>query len=143
MKTTTLDIDLDTTTRRPLLYIYPQQQTAQPAYLYLDEGGQVFADWDGEIGNGTSERIWNNCDLRWPLHNELTGDQIAKLIEEVTPLLEIVYSGHTVEWNGNNNQGRLTPIAIAAVERLERICGDLEPEAWDYDNDGDHPLEGC
>lgn len=107
----------------PLHHQYPGECSAQPAYLELDEDGNVSADWDGEIGGGTPMNVWHGRTLRWTLPDSLTGDAIADFVarEDVAALLARIHDGHSVEWDGSNNVGRLDDDAREAQDNLEQL----------------------
>lgn len=118
----------------PLYSRYQGQINAQPAYVELDEDGNVSADYSGEIGNAVPMTVWHRRTLRWSVSNQVRGDELADLLEsdEVVALLERVYLGHTVEWDGNNHTGSLDDDARAASDELDTIFG----EAPNSGNDG-------
>lgn len=107
----------------PLHHQYPGQCSVQPAYLELYEDGSVSADWDGEIGGGTPMNVWNGRSIRWSLPDSLTGEAVADFLarEDVAALLARIHEGHSVEWDGSNNVGRLTEDAAEAQQDLEQL----------------------
>lgn len=111
------------------------QYQPQPAYVYLDEDGNVHADYCGIIGAGQPMDVWNGRTLRWSVNPEVNGDHLAELLEsdEVRALLERVHAGHSVEWDGSNYVGRLTDDARDASDELERI---FEDETHTVDSGG-------
>ena len=61
---------------------------------------------------------------------------IEQLAEKLAPLLDRVRAGHSVEWNGSNNVGRLTDDAQEASEEIDAILTgsswtDTERQGWD------------
>ncbi|MEW6647203.1 MAG: hypothetical protein AB1450_08400 [Pseudomonadota bacterium] len=106
----------------PLYHRYQSQSEAQDAYVEMTENGTVSADWDGEI-SGTPADVWHNRTLRWSVPSTVRGDELADLLEraDVIALLERVYLGHTVEWDGNNHVGHLDDDADEASGELARI----------------------
>lgn len=136
MQTTNLTIDTDNLRGEiaPLYCRYPQQTNAQPAYVEMDEDGNVSADYSGEIGNAVPMAVWHKRTLRWAVSSSVRGDELADLLErdDVVALLERVYLGHSVEWDGNNHVGRLDDDAQTASEALDTIFGE-EPNSG---NDG-------
>lgn len=119
----------------PLYHRLYGQHRPQPAYVYLDEEGNVRADYCGLIGGGQPMEVWLGRTLRWSVNPEVNGDHLAELLEsdEVRALLERVHAGHSVEWNGSNYVGRLTDDARAASDELERI---FEDETHNGDSGG-------
>lgn len=102
------------------------QYQPQPAYVYLDEDGNVHADYCGIIGAGQPMDVWHGRTRRWSVNPEVNGDQLAELLEsdKVRALLERVHAGLSIEWNGSNYVGRLTDDARDASDELERIFED-------------------
>lgn len=121
----------------PLYHRYPGQTGPQPAYVQLDEDGDVTADWSGEIGNAVPMHVWHGRTLRWGVSESVRCDVLAELLRgDALPLLERIYAGHSVEWNGHNHVGRLDNDAQEASDALERMLADLSGEAhqaqvWD------------
>jgi hypothetical protein len=112
--------------RKPLHFQYQGQTNEQPAYLELDEDGNVDASYSGEIGNGSPMHVWHGRTLRWPLPNNLSGDAIIELVNEHRSLLARVYAGHSVEWDGNNHVGRLDEDAQEAQQELDALLYETE-----------------
>lgn len=125
MQTTNLTIKTDNLRGEiaPLYCRYQGQTNAQPAYVEMDEDGNVSADYSGEIGNAVPMTVWHGRTLRWAVSNQVRGDELADLIErdDVVALLERVYLGHSVEWDGNNHVGRLDDDAQAASDELDEL----------------------
>lgn len=117
--------------KAPLFYQYDGQINPQPAYVEMDEEGNVSADYSGEIGNGTPTLVWHGRTLRWNVHPLALGSDLADLLEsdEVKGLLKRVYAGHDVDWDGSNLVGRLDENAQEASEKLEEI---LAPNSGRY-----------
>lgn len=107
----------------PLHHQYPGQCSVQPASLELDENGVVSAGWDGEIGGGISMYAWSGRTICWSLPDSLTGEAVADFVarEDVAALLARIHDGHSVEWDGSNNVGRLTEGAAEAQQDLEQL----------------------
>lgn len=107
----------------PLHHQYQGECSAQPAYLELDEDGNISADWDGEIGGGTPMSVWNGRSLRWTLPDALTGEAVAGFVkrEDVAALLARIHDGNSIEWDGSNNVGRLNQDASEAQDDLEQL----------------------
>lgn len=113
----------------PLYYQYPQQCQPQPAYVQLDEDGEVSADYSADTGGGTPATVWHNRTLRWTVPAAIRGPVLAKMIEgEALPLLARVHAGHTVEWDGNNQAGSLDADAQAASSALETMFENLNDD---------------
>lgn len=118
----------------PLYHHYDREINAQPAYLELDEDGTVCVDYSGEIGNAITSDVWHGRTLRYPVNPALSQSGIDRLIDAAMPLLERVYAGHDVEWDGSNFVGRMTDDAAAASEKLERLCEEWGPDPFDIVN---------
>lgn len=115
----------------PVYRSYPQQTSAQPAFIEMDEDGAVGVDWDGIIGGGVPMDVWHRQTQRWSIPNTLTGAALADFLgrEDVQALLYRIHAGHSVEWDGSNHVGRLTQDAVDASYALERLC----ETTWDED----------
>lgn len=112
----------------PLYHVYPRQTKPQPAYVELDEDGDVSADYNGEIGNAVPMAVWHRRTLRFDVSPRVGGDDLADFLESdaVVALLERIHAGHTVEWNGNNHVGTLDDDAQAAAEALMEALSGLD-----------------
>lgn len=118
----------------PLYCVYPRQTKPQPAYVELNEDGEVSADYNGEIGNAVPMAVWHRRTLRFDVSPRVGGDDLADFLESdaVVALLERIHAGHTVEWDGNNFVGRLTEDAERAAETLtEALAAPPELAIWD------------
>lgn len=84
-------------------------------------------------GDGTPISEWLGRDIMLTLCN---GPRVIKLtkardfIADVTPLISRVSAGHSIEWDGNNNRGRLSDDAQAAYEAISDAA-----ESYDWDSD--------
>lgn len=103
---------------------YYGQTNLQPAYLEL-EGSELRAGYNPEIGNAVPEYAWNRRALRWTIP-PLTAYAANALMRDLLPLMERVAAGYTIEWDGSNNVGRLTPGAEDASEAVQRQIDDTE-----------------
>jgi hypothetical protein len=92
------------------------------AFIQIDDDGDVsLAERTYYGGDGTPMDVWHGrvhwyelasrTDAEW-LRESLTNGAIADLIDRII-------AGHTVEWDGNNNVGRLTEDAGDASEELD------------------------
>ena len=104
----------------PLHHQYPGQCQPQSASLELDENGNVSAGWDED---GTPMYVWNGRTIQWSLPESLTGEAVADFVAraDVAALLARVHEGHSIEWDGSNNVGRLTEDAREAQDDLEQL----------------------
>lgn len=117
----------------PLSHTYPREINPQPAYVELTEGGEVSADWSGEIGNSVPMYVWHNRTLRMHVAHNVNGPALADYLEsaEALALLETIHAGHEVDWDGSNYVGKLSTDASEALERLEGVLREFETvEIW-------------
>lgn len=121
----------------PLLFQHPGQTHPQPAYLELDEDGEVHYGYNTEIGNSRPMNVHLRQWIRWKVPYDLSGKAMAAFLTnpDVVALLERVHAGHTIEWDGNNHVGRLTDDARRAEEELDRLTAEdqwteRDREAW-------------
>jgi hypothetical protein len=130
MESQKLDIREYKDEKLPVYCKYNGQFQAQPAYISLDVDGEVRARYNGNIGSGTTVRHWHGLEIHWSIPANMTGEQIDMFIEEIKPLLEKVYDGHTEVWDGNNYVGKLTEEAEDAKHEIDYLChqlsGDIE-----------------
>ncbi|TQV62730.1 MAG: hypothetical protein FNT15_05840, partial [Sulfurovum sp.] len=130
-----MNITINTTNLRneliPLYEKYSGQFNEQPAYVEMDEDGNVCADYSGEIGNAEPMSVWNGRTLQWSVDAAANGDSLADLLEsaKVKSLLERVYQGHDVHWDGSNHVGRLNDDAEEASNALDEI---FSPASGEY-----------
>ena len=72
--------------------------------------------------------------LEWSSHMvfavEADHAMILALAEKLQPLLDRVIDGYTIEWDGNNNVGKLTDDAQVASDEITDIMDRLHPEDW-------------
>jgi hypothetical protein len=102
----------------PLYHQYYGQTNPQPAFLEI-ESGEVWFDWNAEVGNAIPMSVYHRRALRLPVPNHLTPAGYQSLLEDITPALREIMAGHTLQWEGNNHVGRLTEEAQAAFDGLE------------------------
>ena len=73
----------------PLYCRYPHQTEPQPAYVQLDEDGDVTTGYSGEIGGGVPAHVWHGRTLRWTVPASVQGDVLADLLAgDALPLLQ-------------------------------------------------------
>lgn len=118
----------------PLYERYQGQSEPQPAGIYLTESGIVVADYSGLIGGAIPFDEYHNRTLSWGITPYLSGDKIADTVldPKIVNLLQKVYDGHTVEWDGNNNVGRLDQTAQSAYDELESIFNGIDSDISVY-----------
>ena len=106
---------------------YARQSEPQKCFIALDlENGQLWADYNAEIGNAVPEAVWNGRTLRFPAPC-MTAAGMNRLMDEIAPLADRVLAGSEIEWDGNNHVGKLDEDAQDASDEIERICDELEP----------------
>lgn len=93
------------------------------AMLYLDEHGKCSLETAGPWENSVPARVWNGCTLTWSLPAEIKGHVLHDKLtsESVLELLQRVYEGHNVEWDGHNWSGTLDEDAQEAYDELQLI----------------------
>ena len=106
---------------------YARQSEPQRCFIALDlEDGQLWADYNAEIGSAVPEAVWNGRTLRFPAPC-MTAAGMNRLMDEIAPLADRVLAGSEIEWDGNNHVGKLDEDAQDASDEIERICDELEP----------------
>lgn len=118
----------------PLYCKYPSQCNPQPAFVEMDEDGEVSADYSADSG-GTPSHVWHNRTMRWAVPAEVNGKTLADLLQgdEVRGLLERIHAGHSVDWDGSNHRGTLDGDAQDASYDLERRLERLAEDPTDLD----------
>ncbi|RME23332.1 MAG: hypothetical protein D6800_09985 [Candidatus Zixiibacteriota bacterium] len=124
----------------PLFVQYGGQTQPQPAYLELDEFGNVSLDYSSEIGGAVPMDVWHGRTLRWSVSPYLSRDAALDLLEDASlvALLERVHAGHSVDWDGSNMVGHLTEDAREAKQKVQEILDEISrdgaAQVWDaYD----------
>jgi len=117
---------------------YQGQHEPQDVRLILTQEGTVYVDYDPIIGSGTTSDLHHDIDLAWSgIPSETTGAEINEFLRDVTPLMERVHAGHSVEWDGSNQVGRLDDDATKASDEIDRAIADNfewhEPKFEMYD----------
>lgn len=115
----------------PVYEKYDGQLQPQPAYIRMDEDGEIDAWVNGEIGNAVPASIWNGRTLTWRVPSNVRGDALLAFVKEHQGLFERVYLGHEVDWDGNNHVGALDDDAREASEEIEKAAEALHEETID------------
>lgn len=108
---------------------YAGQIEPQTAYVALDEDGDVYTDYSGEIGNAVPAGVWHGKDLRFPVPAETNAYALNFWLREPEQmeLLERIHAGNLIRWDGNNYVGRLDYDGEAAADefrqRLDAVTG--------------------
>jgi hypothetical protein len=105
----------------PLYCRYPGQTNAQGACIQMSESGVITAGFNGDIGGAVSFDEFHRRTLSWSVAAQVRGNALADLLEsdEMRALFERVYAGHTIDWDGNNNVGKLDDDAQEAGHEIE------------------------
>lgn len=134
MATTTITLSIDNldSDRAALYHQYAGQYQPQPAYVEMTKDGIVSADWSGEIGSSTPMHVWHGRTLRWMVSSAVDCAALAEWLRgSGQELLERVHTGHTIEWDGNNQRGKLSDDAEVASQIIEGELKDLPTlEIW-------------
>lgn len=110
------------TTPDELFRHYDGQHQPQPCHLNIDlNDGEIFCDYDPNIGSGVSADIWHRRILAVDIPC-LTADAANKLMAEILPLAQRVLDGSSIDWNGNNHVGTLDADAGKAWMDIVEAC---------------------
>ena len=125
----TITINVDNLTRSAPLYSrYATQCTPQPAFVEMDETGNVSADYSGEIGNAVPSYVWHGRTLRWPVSSCVNGPALADTLEELRTSFAELHDQHTIEWDGSNYVGRLTEKGSDIRESIEIVLSQVDED---------------
>ena len=110
---------VSTKTLHPLYAHFDGQTSPQDAYVELDlEGGNMYADYSGEVGNGIPERIWNGRATRFDIDPHLTASEINDLLDEIAPIAQ--------EWidarQGDELDSDTISYVIDAGFKIQQLC---------------------
>lgn len=107
----------------------------------LDEDGTALIAVDSvhNSDNGVPFHVWHRRTLRYTGEacscGVVSEASLNELASKLSPLLDRVSAGHTVEWDGNNMKGQLTDDAQEASDEVDRIVNEWEwqsdVEVWD------------
>lgn len=112
---------LDPDATAPLHEKFTGRNTPQPAYLEMDEDGNVGFVVSGDIGGRPAE-VHMGRTLRWSVPGTLSATDANELAESLRPALERVHAGHAVAFDGRNMRGTLDADAKAADGLVEEAC---------------------
>lgn len=137
-----LEITIDTSaledlTGRAPLFESSSTGESYRAYLLLDEEGDVYVDTRAPWDNATPIEEWLGRTLKWEVPAAVQGDDLRETIrtENFAELMQRVYDGHSIVWNGNNAVGILDDDAEEASEELEQLLSNLNVwDVWDADD---------
>ena len=114
----------------PLYLHYDGQTDAQPAYVSLDlKTGEIDARANGEIGNAVPFSVWHRLVLRYSVPAEIRGGALQALVADLLPLLERVYAGGEIRWDGSNHVGSLDDAATDAEGEIRLRLDEIDAKA--------------
>jgi hypothetical protein len=117
----------------PLFCMYPGQNQAQDAFVYLDPSDKrIILDYTGEIGNAVPAAVWHNRIWTCAIPNDLSQSGCRQLVDEIMPLVKELFSADNfyIEWDGSNNVGRFSERGRALCESIIEIC-DADVDKFD------------
>lgn len=76
--------------------------------------------------NSTTFAIYHRCELELSIGDHPVAADVREYLEseDTQRLLDTICDGHSIEWNGHNNVGRLTDDAQLALDTLEQDLAD-------------------
>lgn len=105
--------------RHPLYVQYAGQSQPQGAYIALDcRDGQVWADYNGEVGNAVPMDVWHGHVQRFSVPASTDGRTINWLMDTLRPEFATIASGYEEVWDGSNHVARFGDEAEAALSKL-------------------------
>lgn len=115
----------------PIYLRYDGATRPQSAHLDIDLERKR-ADWEAnpEVGNAVPSGVWQRVVVRVGCSPLLSRSRLEGLSADLSPLVDRVCGGGTVEWDGSNRVGVLDDDATEAVAEIERV---LESEDGDID----------
>ena len=121
--------------KAPLYHKYQGQFNPQPAYIELDcRGGELVADWNGEIGNAIPFYYFHGLAVRWSVSSTISGASLKTILSDTDFLAECqaIVDGFEVVWDGSNHVGRYADDWEEHFDNAERIIEQLtdEIEVW-------------
>ncbi len=128
------DLDALAAQRLPLYHRYPRMLDPQPAYLALDTRTGAAWPWtDLMIGGSMSPDVWDGLVRRYEIPATITGPGLAALLRTLAPLLERVWAGAAIAWDGQRTVARLDDDAIDAEGDIRLLTARDLPcaQGWD------------
>lgn len=106
----------------PLYTRYQGQLRPQSAYIWMNEDGEVWADYEGGI-NSMPITVWSGRTLRWQVPEDVKSSALLDFLkdEKVIELLGRIHAGHKVFWDEGDYFGSLNDDAAEASEELEKL----------------------
>ena len=138
---------------------YGGQNRPQPAYVFMNEDGTVYAECSYGVGNIVSSDVWHGRTLLWNVPPKVNCNSLAKALEsvDVIKLLERIHCGHRVGFDGYNFVSSLDGDAQVASKELQCIIDFVDTiniwevqdylgemaftEAWDRDKTLDDAVQ--
>ncbi|WP_431273639.1 hypothetical protein ACQ858_15875 [Variovorax ureilyticus] len=104
------------------------------AYLLLDEDGVCTLETRAPWENLSPAAEWHGRTQMWALPANASGVALHTLLtdEDTIELLQRVYDGHSIDWDGNNYAGMLDDDATEAYDELERLFATLGGDFADF-----------
>lgn len=127
----TYEIDnLNGDSHLPLFHRFSGQSNAQPAYVQLDEDGEVSADYSSFVGNAVTPEVYCLRTLQWDVDAKIRGSVLSEFLlsDVLAGLFQQVYEGHSVELVNGRLQGTLDEEASEAYEEIEDLLRNLADE---------------
>lgn len=121
---TTVNIIAEFDSKAPVYMQYAGQCQPQPAYIALDADGDVYADYNSEIGNAVPCSVWNGLDRRIDISPFCSANGLQQLFADKAFVNAVnrYYAGRSTEWDGNNWTSELNEDAEEALSQLEQMC---------------------
>lgn len=115
-----------------LYHRYPGAALPQGTYIELDlEEATLSAAYNDQIGNAIPERVYHGIVRRYTLAGPALQAWAAnEIMDALLPLAERVLAGATIDWDGSNHVGRLSPDAVEADVLIHAAIDEV-----DYDED--------
>lgn len=139
-----IDIEIDAddlqSTRAPWYERSRNESRPHTVHLQLDETGRLTILTTSPSANAVPMAVRHGRTHTWTIPATTTGQGLWTYLQQTgLALMERVYQGHSVEWDGSNHVGRLDDDATAADERLtvdfERFHEIADQaEVWDADD---------
>lgn len=100
--------------------------SASRTTFWLDPQGRVAIVSQDYKTNSTTFAIYHRCELTLSIGDHPVAADVREYLEseDTQRLLDTICDGHSIEWNGNNNVGRLTEDAQLALDTLEQDLAD-------------------
>ncbi len=114
--------------KAPVYMMYAGQCQPQPAYIALDADGDVYADYNSEIGSAVPADVWNGLDRRIDISPFCSANGLESLFTDKDFIAAVTryYDGRTTAWDGNNWTSELNEDAEAALEEIEEMADEVE-----------------